>query len=288
MGKQPTRGFVVTNYALNTAEVFKNKKEKIRFIAWGEETCKTTGRLHHQCFLYLWKQSSTGVRALNNIGKWFADETHLAAHVKPMRGSFRDNEAYCSKEGSYHKLGEEPAQGTRGDIIENKEMIMEGKVTPDDICLTDPAHFHFYARTYDRIQAIVLRDKFRTEMTEGVWYWGGTGVGKSHKAFQDYHPSTHYIKDLTTQWWDGYKGQEIVILNEFRGQLKLCTLLELVDKWPCVVSWRNKESVPFLAKKLIVTSSMKPEDVYRNCLSDNIDQLRRRFRIREVVRYSAC
>ena len=281
---QPTKAFVITNYALNTTEVYEKKKDKIRFIAFGEETCPTTGRKHHQCFMYLHKQSSTGVRALNAIGKWFATDTQQAAHIEPMRGSFRSNEVYCSKEGAYTKLGDEPAQGSRGDIVENKDMIVDGTLHPDEICLADPAHYHLYGRTYERIHTIALRNKFRTEMTEGIWYWGGTGVGKSHKAFAGYHPSTHYIKDLNTQWWDGYKGQEIVILNEFRGQLKFSDLLTLVDKWPHVVSVRNKEDVPFLAKKVIVTSSMVPEDVYKNVLNDNMNQLRRRFKVKEVVR----
>ncbi len=283
---QPTKAFVITNYALNTTEVYEKKKDKIRFIAFGEEVCPTTGRKHHQCFMYLHKQSSTGVRALNGIGKWFATDTQQAAHVEAMRGSFRSNEVYCSKEGVYTKLGDEPAQGSRGDIVENKDMIMDGTLHPDDICLADPAHYHLYGRTYEKINQIALRGKWRTEMTEGIWYWGATGVGKSHKAFAGYNPKTHYIKDLNTQWWDGYKGQETVILNEFRGQLKFSDLLLLVDKWPHVVSVRNREDVPFLAKKVIVTSSMVPEDVYKNVLNDNIAQLKRRFRIREVVRFN--
>jgi hypothetical protein len=76
-------------------------------------------------------------------------------------------------------------------------------------------------------------------------------------------------------------------LNEFRGQLKFSTLLELVDKWPLNVPCRNKESVPFVSKKLIVTSSMVPEDVYRNVLNDNMNQLRRRFKVKQVIRFNA-
>lgn len=284
---QPTRAFVITNYAMNTAEVYEKMKKEIRFIAWGDETCPDTGRLHHQCFMYLWKQKSTGNRALNSIGKWFADETRTAAHVKPMRGNFRQNEAYCSKEGHYHKLGEEPAQGTRGDIVENKDMIMDGSLTPDDLAVADPGHYHMYGRTYEKLHVIALRKKFRTWQTEGIWYWGGTGVGKSHKAFANFHPDTHYVKDLNTQWWDGYKGQETVILNEFRGQLKFSFLLDLMDKWPCYVSVRNVESVPFLAKKIIVTSSQRPEVVYGNVTNDSMSQLHRRCSVREVIRYNA-
>ena len=31
----------------------------------------------------------------------------------------------------------------------------------------------------------------RTE-NEGLWLWGDTGAGKSHEAFVDYDPDTHY------------------------------------------------------------------------------------------------
>jgi hypothetical protein len=86
-------------------------------------------------------------------------------------------------------------------------------------------------------------------------------------------------------WWDGYTGQETVILNEFRGQMLFSELLDLVDKFPKTVKIRNREPRPFLAKRLLVTSSMKPELVYSGVLekSDNIDQLFRRFEIVECT-----
>ena len=57
-------------------------------------------------------------------------------------------------------------------------------------------------------------------MTEGYWYYGPTHSGKSHIAFEGYTPDKIYVKDLNVMWWDGYKQQDIVIINEFRGQLK--------------------------------------------------------------------
>lgn len=275
-----TRTFVVTNWALNTAEVYEREKTQIRFIAFGEETCPTTLRLHHQVYLYFFNQKTTGVRSLKKIGDLFGG----GAHVKPMRGSFQQNEAYCSKEGSFTKLGDEPKQGCRGDIDETAKMILDSELTSDEVCAINPAFHHQYGRTFDRLETIALRKKFRTEMTEGIWYWGATGVGKSHKVFHDYNPATHYVKDLETEWWDGYTGQEIVIFNEFRSQFKFSFLLSLMDKWPLDVKVRNKESVPFLAKKLLFTSCDKPQDAYSNIDSVRFQQFTRRCKIKEVVR----
>ena len=274
----PSRAFVVTNWSLNTDEVYEKHKDKIRFMAYGEELCPSTERKHHQVFLYLWKQSSTGVRALKKISNWFGN----GAHVEPMRGSFRDNEEYCSKEGSYHKLGEEPKQGNRGDIIENKDMIMSGNLHVEDLMLTDPTHYHMYGRTYEKIQAIRNRQIYRKEMTTAIWYYGPTGVGKSHKAFENYDPKTYYIKDLKTHWWDGYNGHEIVIMNEYRNELTFSYLLQLIDKWPMTVPVRNKESVPFIAKHIIFTSSDHPKDSYRNIDLERFKQLERRLEIVEL------
>ena len=119
-------------------------------------------------------------------------------------------------------------------------------------------------------------------MTKGIWICGASGSGKSHEAFSDYNPDTHYIKNLQEDWWDGYKGQETVIINEFRGEIRFSELLDLVDKWPKTVKWRCRESVPFLAKRVIITSIKRPEDVYVNQVNEPWKQFERRFVVKEM------
>ena len=272
-----TRNFVVTNWNVDCD--YTKLIGQMKYIAYGEEVCPETGKRHHQAYVSFVNPKSASNKNLCKIGDMFGP---IHCSVQGMKGSFAQNEAYCSKEGDLKEFGEKPRQGFRGDIREVADRILSGESSADEICIDNPEFFHQYGRTLDRLEAIALRKKFRTEMTKGIWICGASGSGKSHEAFSDYNPDTHYIKNLNEDWWDGYKGQETVIINEFRGEIRFSELLDLVDKWPKTVKWRCRESVPFLAKTVIITSIKRPEDVYVNQVDEPWKQFERRFVVKEM------
>ena len=263
--------FTNFNRELDYKSIFDNEKNNIRYIAYGEEICPSTKREHHQGWVYFNKDKCS----YKNVSKMFG------CTVKLCNGSIQQQETYCSKEkGHYTELGDRPDnQGARTDLDEVRNELINGLISVDDIAITRPNLFHQYGRTLTKIEDIAFRRKWRTEMTVGIWYWGETGCGKSDKAFENYNPMTHY--KFTEDWWDGYFGQETVIIDEFRGDiLKFRDLLSLVDKHPHYVKRRCREPIPFLAKTLIVTSSLHPKDIYTNLnANDKLDQLFRRFKI---------
>lgn len=282
MSNKKTRGFVVTDWNLNDKESYLKIMDKngIQFLAFGQEVCPKTNKEHNQAFLYFFNPKSSSKKNLGNIGKIFGD-THC--NVEQMYGSFGQNDAYCKKEGLYCKLGDEPKQGSRGDIKENINMINTGQIKPIELALSDPCTYNLYKNTYKDIFNLYMSKQFRTEMTRGFWYWGPTGSGKSHKAYENFSPATHYVKDLNVHWWDNYEQQPIVVLNEFRGQIKFGELLDLCDKWPKTVPVRNNPSIPFISSEIIITSALPPEEVYCNCTDkDSIKQLLRRFTVKRL------
>lgn len=285
--KDKQRNFVVTQWNVDVEERdYKRlmKLHEIRFLAYGKEVCPDTQRPHHQLFLYFKNPRSTKTSGLNAIGNIFGP---IHCRVAPMRGSFAENEAYCSKESALVKLGKEPKQGARGDLDELVAQVAAGEVTCDTLTLENPAIIHQYGRTLEKAQAIGLRKKFRKWMTEGIWICGPSGVGKSRKAFEGFNPDTHFVKVLDDQWWDGYTGQETVIFNEFRGDhMSIHALFGLVDRYPLQVKQRCKEPVPFLAKKVIITCSRHPKDVYAHALGEGGEswkQFDRRFKVIEMT-----
>lgn len=206
------------------------------------------------------------------------------AHFEVRRGTAQQAATYCKKDGKFHEVGSISEQGKRTDLNKLKDEIMNGK-TIDSIILETPEIYHQYGRTLEKIEELKHLECYRSEMTQGIWLWGATGVGKTHKALEGYNPKTHYIYPNDNGWWDGYRGQETVVFNDFRGEIPYALMLQLVDKYPMTVKRRGRPPMPFVSKRVIVTSSLPPEDVYHNVNArDSIEQLLRRFTVTEVVR----
>jgi|688.fasta_scaffold277193_1 hypothetical protein len=226
------------------------------YAVWQKEKVATE---HLQCCICLSQQV-----AFSTIKKLYP-----RAHIQRTKMLPKAIE-YCKKEESRvdgpWERGTPPKQGERTDLKRKIEEIQAG-LQVDDICINDPVLYHQYGRTLREAEAILMRRKFRTEMTKGIWYTGPTAAGKSHKVFEGYSPETHYVKNINEDWWDGYRQQPIVVLNEFRGQIPLSELLDLIDKWPKTVKWRNRESVPFTSSTVLIASIFPPEEVYKRSVA---------------------
>lgn len=272
--------FTLNNYTQEQIE-FLEYWDTATYICFSQEIAPTTGTPHLQGYFETENQYTISALVKKHL------KICKGIHLEPAKANAEKNKAYCSKtinidlnEGKWFERGEPKEQGKRNDLKYIKDEIIKGK-SVDEITMENPIIYHQYGRTLERIETITLRKQWRKWMTEGEWYWGPTGVGKSHKAYENFDPSTHYVLNLNDNgWWDGYKGQPIVILNEFRGQIAYGELLDLIDCHPKEVKWRCREKVPFLAKKIIITSSMSPEDVYHNLSAkDSLTQLLRRLKI---------
>lgn len=108
-------------------------------------------------------------------------------------------------------------------------------------------------------------------------YWGGSGLGKTRRAWFEASDDV-YVKDPCTKWWDGYKGQKNVIIDEFTGVINIAHILKWLDRYPCFAEVKGF-STPLLATNFWITSNIDPRDWYADINAEQRNGLIRRMNI---------
>ena len=112
----------------------------------------------------------------------------------------------------------------------------------------------------------------------GFWLWGAPGTGKSWYAHNDFcEPSQIYMKNHE-KWWDGYNGEEFVIMDDLGRSF---TLWDEFKAWSDTYPIRGQIKGGMIAlrhEKLIVTSNYSPEQLAKDD-HELVAAIHRRFRV---------
>jgi len=175
------------------------------------------------------------------------------------------------------------AQGKRSDLNDVGQAVLAGE-TMREIATTYPSTFIKYHKGIQALKQAadgIFDFEDRTTKPKVVWRWGATGVGKTRTA-RDAHKS-FYIKD-GTHWWDGYKQQEAIIIDDFDGKWPYRDLLRLLDYGPYQGQFKGgyvKINSPYI----YITCEYPPETAFRNIEGDISQVLRR---IDQVIHVEAA
>lgn len=139
-------------------------------------------------------------------------------------------------------------------------------------------------RCYGNIKKIYVDSLQPEEQLRQVFvYWGDTGTGKSRRAWQEAGMSA-YPKDPNTKFWDGYSGQDAVVIDEFRGLISIAHILRWLDRYPTIVEIKGSSCV-LKASRIWITSNLSPDEWYPTLDSETKKALRRRFE--QVVHFTS-
>lgn len=113
---------------------------------------------------------------------------------------------------------------------------------------------------------------------KSFWLWGATGLGKTRDITSNFTRFGIYKKD-TNKWWEDYKGQPVVYLDEFNNT-ELGNYLKLwADPFDFnTVSEIKGGSVKLQYEWFFVTSQKSPHEYWGN-QPDVLLPLLRRFRV---------
>lgn len=225
--------------------------DDVRYMVYQvEET--TTDKLHIQG--YVEYKSTQSLSRTNNI---FSNKE---IHVEKMCTTRDYARGYCKKEesrirGPYEYGRWIKGQGYRTDLECYRDAIYKGA----SVMYLAEYHLPCLAKYPKLYTMLKQEDKPRTEFDGIEIYYGPSGTGKSTAARARY-PDAYY-KNSNNKWWSEYEGQEVVILDEYKGQIPLLELLSICDGYEYQVEVKNGHR-QLKAKKVIITSNYKPSEWY--------------------------
>lgn len=240
----------VARYWLGTCYCENRPQQLPVDCAWikgQQEKCPTTDRLHWQIFACFSKPQRLSALRTKFCGcHWEASRSTAA-------------EAYVWKEetrveDTQFELGQRPFK--RNSEKDWSAILNDAKCgnlenVPADV----------FIRYYRQLTSIAS-DYQRPIGVEKVVhvFWGRTGTGKSRRAWEEAGLDA-YSKDPRTKWFDGYRGEENIIIDEFRGAIDIAHVLRWLDRYPVRVE-RKGSSVPFRGIRIWITSNLSPEQWY--------------------------
>ena len=230
---------------------------------------------HYQAYVHFKTQKS-----FNQLKKWFP-----RAHLEKAKGSPQQNRDYCTKEGRVDgpwELGDCPQKGRRMDLEALQRDLDEGK----SIANIRSEHFPAYMR-YSRaiLDYRLMTAKRRDWAMQIICLWGPTGTGKSRYCHETWPGAYWKTKNSgTMQFWDGYAGEEVIIVDEFYGWLTFDFMLRFLDRYPCNLEVKHG-TVPISAKTIVFTSNKHPREWYPNSRYqwDELNPLKRR--LNEIIEF---
>lgn len=222
---------------------------EVRYLIYGREV-GDSGTKHLQGYVYFEnKKSFRQVKATISP----------RAHLEKAKGSAKENIAYCSKDGDVYERGLPPkGSGTTQDRAERNKLLLSTPLTE----LVDSGDVSVFSiPTLQKARDIMARQgtTYTHPHCRGVWVYGPPGTGKSHWAYERFGASL--FEKAQNKWWDGYAGEENILLDDFDCAVLGHYIKRWADKWP--VSGEVKGSTIALAyKRFIITSNYLPSDLW--------------------------
>lgn len=211
------------------------------------------------------------------------------AHFELAKGTSLENKQYILKigkwadtakaetsvDGSFFESGECPAerQGQRNDISDLYAMVKEGLSNFE--ILEQCPQFLFNVDKIEKVRQVIKSEEYKNcrRILEVTYIYGDTGTGKTRSVMDKYGYCNVYQIQNYEHPFDGYKGQDVIIFEEFRSSLKIQDMLIYLDCYPLMLPCRYADKVACFTKVYII-SNISLQEQYNFVQRDNIETYR--------------
>jgi len=257
-------------------------KQKCVYWVIGKEVAPTTGQKHLQCY-FQFKDRQRRTALVRMLPCWW--ENQLSPTVEQAAD-------YCKKEGDFQEGGilkatvvsmeQARAKGAKrgGDANAERWKTARQLIESGNLAELDDQIFICHHSAVMGIRRSHMQPKATLDWEAGeqpnLWLYGKAGCGKSRKARQ-LAPDAY--SKMCNKWWDGYKDQEDVIIDDFDIEHKvLCHHLKIwADRYPFVAEIKTTADM-MRPKRIIVTSNWSPAEIWSDKEKD-LDPILRRFKV---------
>lgn len=220
------------------------------------------------------------------------------AHIDVVKGNNKENRDYIRKEGKYlndpkhetnipetfEEWGELPPDRSSRELQAEQimQMIRDG-MTNAEILEECPSAYNKIPHI-EQTRQTLLAERYKDEwrQLEVTYLWGDTAAGKTRSVMEKYGYSAVYRVTDYSHPFDGYKGQDVIIFEEFRSSLSIGDMLNYLDGYPLELPCRYANKVACYTKVYLI-SNIPLEQQYRNVQVDNPETWNAfRRRIKEV------
>jgi len=161
-------------------------RNQMSYVIYGREIAPTTQSTHLQGYLELPKKLT-----LRRVKAMFL-EMKEKPHLEIAKGSQKQNQDYCSKDGDWEEYGTPMQQGKRTDIESLQQYIQEEKVTVREVADQFFPLYLRYHQAVERYLALQVQEvqcqydlsQFQwnvplNEFRQSIILWGAPGIGKT-------------------------------------------------------------------------------------------------------------
>lgn len=204
------------------------------------------------------------------------------AHIERRMGTQKQAIDYCKKDGDVVETGEPRQQGQRNDLNAMYSLIKEGKKAHEIVEEMPSTYMRFY-KAASHVRRIMAKTRRRFREVRVLCFIGDAGTGKTRRAYAD-HPDLYKlpVTSSSSLWFDGYEGEDTLLIDDFYGWIRYGTLLRLLDGHP--------ETLPIKGgfveaewTTVIITSNKMPSQWYKDHgLTPALER-----RITDIVHFSA-